>query len=91
MVRRVGKIIEFSMWSDKNIPASQEIGSLSINYRPVINTYPNRIYLKNSINTTDDITIVVEDDGTIRNGSNANHGNWVVIHGIWTSYTLPTK
>lgn len=90
-VRKIGKVVELTIWSDKAIPASQQIATLADAYKPVISVYPNRLYLRNSISTASDITLRIENNGAIYNTGNANtKGNWVVIHAMWTSYPLPS-
>ena len=90
MVRRIGKMVEFSMWSDLSIPANQELGTLAGSYRPVTTTYPNLIYLRNSLDTPSNIIMSIGNDGKIKNLGNANvSGRWVVLHGVWST-SLPT-
>lgn len=90
-VRKIGKVVELTIWSDKAIPASQQIATLADAYKPVISVYPNRLYLRNSISTASDITLRIENNGSIYNTGNANiAGHWVVIHAMWTSYPLPS-
>ena len=67
------------------------MATLAAAYKPIIPVYPNRLYMRNEISTTANITLYIDNNGIIANTGNANtKGQWVVIHAMWTTYPLPS-